>query len=94
MTKAELVERLATETGLTQKATGKFLNAAFGAIGGAVRKHGRFTYPGFGTWDLRTRAERKIRNPQSGEIMTLRATTTIGFRPSKEVKQALEARQK
>ncbi|HEY0883049.1 MAG TPA: HU family DNA-binding protein, partial [Archangium sp.] len=46
-------------------------------------------YPGFGTWSIRTRKARKIRNPQTNEIMKLKATKTIGFRPAKELKDTL-----
>ena len=52
----------------------------------AVEPHG---YPGFGTWSIRTRKARKIRNPQTNEIMKLKATKTIGFRPAKELKATL-----
>ena len=65
------------------------LKKAATTVGGAVKKDSRFSYPGFGTWSMRTRKARKIRNPQTNEIMKLKATKTIGFRPAKELKDTL-----
>lgn len=89
MTKAELVEAVASQSRLTKKAATEVLDVVFGTIGKAVKKDARFSYPGFGTWSIRTRKARKIRNPQTNEIMKLKATKTIGFRPAKELKQSL-----
>lgn len=89
MTKAELVEAVASQSRLTKKAAAEVLEVVFDTIGKAVKKEDRFSYPGFGTWSIRTRKARKIRNPQTNEMMKLKATKTIGFRPAKELKQTL-----
>ena len=89
MTKAELVEAVARRSRLTKKATAEMMEIVFGTIGRAVKDQERFSYPGFGTWSIRTRKARKFRNPQTNELMKLDATKTIGFRPSKELKQTL-----
>lgn len=89
MTKAELVEAVAAQSKLTKKAAAQVLDVVFSNIGKAVKKDSRFSYPGFGTWSIRTRKARKIRNPQTNEIMKLKASKTIGFRPAKELKQTL-----
>lgn len=89
MTKAELVEAVAAQTRLTKKHTAEILEVVFNNIGRAVKKDERFSYPGFGTWSLRSRKARKIRNPQTNEMMKLRASRTVGFRPAKELKDTL-----
>ena len=89
MTKAELVEAVAAQSKLTKKNAAEILDVVFNNIGKAVKKDTRFSYPGFGTWSLRNRKARKIRNPQTNEIMKLKASKTIGFRPAKELKQTL-----
>lgn len=89
MTKAELVEAVALNSRLTKKAASEILEVVFGTIGETVKHEGRFSYPGFGTWSLRSRKARKVRNPQTNEIMKLKATRTIGFRPAKELKEKL-----
>lgn len=89
MTKAELVEAVAQETKLTKKSAAEIMDVVFDAIGKAVKKDQRFSYPGFGTWSMRTRKARRIRNPQTNEMMKLKASKTIGFRPAKELKETL-----
>jgi DNA-binding protein HU-beta len=89
MTKAELVQAVAEQSSLTKKAAAELLDIVFNNIGKAVKKDDRFSYPGFGTWSMRSRKARKIRNPQTNEIMKLKASKTIGFRPAKELKQTL-----
>ncbi len=89
MTKAELVEAVSTQTQLTKKAAAEMIDIVFNNIGKAVKRDSRFSYPGFGTWSMRSRKARKIRNPQTNEIMKLKASKTIGFRPAKELKQTL-----
>lgn len=89
MTKAELVEAVAMQSKLTKKSAAQVLDIVFNTIGKAVKKDSRFSYPGFGTWSMRSRKARKIRNPQTNEIMKLKASKTIGFRPAKELKQTL-----
>jgi DNA-binding protein HU-beta len=89
MTKAELVEQVAAQANLTKKNAAEILDVVFSNIGKAVKKDARFSYPGFGTWSLRSRKARKIRNPQTNEIMKLKSSKTIGFRPAKELKETL-----
>ena len=89
MTKAELVEAVALQTRMTKKAAGELIDVVFDHIGKAVKQDERFSYPGFGTWTIRTRKARKIRNPSTNEIMKLKAMKTIGFRPAKELKEQL-----
>ncbi|MFZ5470235.1 MAG: HU family DNA-binding protein [Myxococcota bacterium] len=89
MTKAELVEFVAAQSKLTKKSAAQVMEAVFNTIGKAVKKEARFSYPGFGTWSLRSRKARKVRNPQTNELMKLKASKTIGFRPAKELKQTL-----
>ena len=89
MTKAELVQTIATQTKLTKKDAARLLDLVFANIGKAVKKDARFSYPGFGTWSIRSRKARKIRNPQTNEMMKLKASKTVGFRPAKELKATL-----
>ncbi len=89
MTKAELVEAVSVQTKLTKKATAEMIDVVFDNIVKAVKADERFSYPGFGTWSLRNRKARKIRNPQTNEMMKLKASRTIGFRPAKELKASL-----
>jgi len=91
MTKQELVNRIAKNNnwGLTKKATGEVIDAVFTTIRKAVKKERRFSYPGFGTWTVRTRKARNGRNPQTGQTIRIKASKTVGFRPAKDFKKKL-----
>ena len=91
MTKAELIEAVAAkaEGQLTKKAAGEVVDAVFDTIRKSIKKDERFSYPGFGTWTVRTRKARKGRNPQTGQVITIKASKTVGFRPAKEMKGGL-----
>ncbi len=89
MTKAELVEAVALQSKMTKKSAAELMDIVFSNIGEAVKRDARFSYPGFGTWSLRSRKARRIRNPSTAEMMKLKASKTIGFRPAKELKETL-----
>jgi DNA-binding protein HU-beta len=89
MTKAQLVETIASRSRITKKSAAELLDIVFENIGDAVRRDTRFSYPGFGTWLLRQRKARRVRNPRTNEVMSLNASRTIGFRPAKELKETL-----
>jgi len=91
MTKQELVNQVAKNNpwGLTKKATGEIVDAVFTNIRKAVKKEKRFSYPGFGTWTVRSRKARTGRNPQTGQSIRIKASKTVGFRPAKEFKKKL-----
>ena len=88
MTKAELVHVDAGK-GLTKKASAELVDVLFETIGKAIKKEKRFSYPGFGTWTVRERKPRMGRNPQTGEAIKIKASKTVGFKPSKELKKGL-----
>jgi nucleoid DNA-binding protein len=47
------------------------------------------TLPGFGTFEVRERAARSGRNPQTGEAMEIAASRSAGFKPASALKQSL-----
>ncbi len=55
----------------------------------AVKKNGRFSFPGFGTFKRHSRKARKGRNPQTGAVINIKASKTVGFRPAKNLKEML-----
>ena len=90
MTKADLIESVAKQgEGMTKKAAGEMVDALFTTLGKTIKKEGRFTYPGFGTFTVRARKARKGRNPQTGAEIKIKASKTVGFKPAKELKGAL-----
>ena len=91
MTKAELIEKLhkKTDDTMTKKAVGDLLDNLFEQMAVTIKKEKRFSYTGFGTFVVRTRKARKGRNPQTGEVIKIKASKSVGFRPAKALKDRL-----
>ena len=91
MTKAELVDKLYNKWSgkLTKKLVGELIDGVFDNVAHSVKKERRFSYPGFGTFLVRNRRARKGRNPQTGEVIKIKASKTVGFRPAKALKNRL-----
>ncbi len=91
MTKAELVEKMYKKWDgeVTKKMMGEMVDGVFENVALAVKKERRFSYPGFGTFLIRRRKARKGRNPQTGEVIRIKASKTVGFRPAKALKDRL-----
>ncbi len=89
MTKIELIDKIAAESGLSKKDAGKALAAGVQAIVDTLAEGGKVTLPGFGTFEVRERAERQSRNPQTGEPMTIAAGKVPAFKAGKALKDAV-----
>ena len=92
MTKDQLISAVIKECkndDVSKRLTGDLLDAAFDAMGKAIKKEKRFAYPGFGTFTIRTRKARKGRNPQTGEEIKIKASKTVGFKPAPTLKNSL-----
>ena len=87
MNKAQLVERLASQTKLTKVQSENVLDAALEIIQDAVSAGEGVKLVGFGTFSLADRKARTGRNPQTGQTFNLPATRVPRFRPGKEFKQ-------
>ena len=89
MTKAELIEKIAKESKLTKKDSEKALGAAIGAISSALGKGDKVQLVGFGSFEVRKRAARKGRNPQTGKEINIAARKVPVFKPGKALKDAV-----
>ncbi len=89
MTKAALIAAVAKATKLSKRAGGNAVDATFESLARAIKKDKRFQVPGFGTFSVRTRKARKGRNPQTGDIIHIKASKTVGFKPSPSLKKGL-----
>jgi len=89
MTKTELVDQLAKETGLTKTSAQKVLEAILAQTTKTLKKEGRFVLAGLGAFVVVKRAKRKGRNPRTGEPVTIKACKAVRFRPAKVLKDAV-----
>jgi DNA-binding protein HU-beta len=89
MTKAELINAVAKSASVSKKAAGEAVDATFANITKGIKKDKRFQVPGFGTFSVRKRKARKGRNPQTGNVINIPASKTVGFKPAPSVKKGL-----
>ncbi|HSK30565.1 MAG TPA: HU family DNA-binding protein [Candidatus Limnocylindria bacterium] len=89
MTKGDLIDSVAKSAKISKRTAGEAVDATFENIARAIKKSKRFQVPGFGTFTLRSRKARKGRNPQTGAVIQIKASRTVGFKPAPDLKKAL-----
>ncbi|MGK9185749.1 HU family DNA-binding protein, partial [Priestia filamentosa] len=88
MNKTELVNAVAAQSELTKQDAAKAVDALFKTISDTLSKEEKIQLIGFGTFEVRERAARTGRNPQTGEEMQIAASKVPAFKPGKELKEA------
>ena len=88
--KAELIESVATTTGLTKKDATAAVDAVFSTIQETLAKGEKVQLIGFGNFEVRERAARKGRNPQTGEEIEIPATKVPAFKAGKGLKDSVK----
>ncbi|SNX54029.1 HU family DNA-binding protein [Thermoanaerobacterium sp. RBIITD] len=91
MNKADLVTKIAEKSELTKKEAEKALNAFVDAVQEALQQGDKVQLVGFGTFEVRERAERKGRNPQTKEEITIPASKAPVFKAGKALKDLVNA---
>lgn len=86
MNKTELVDKIATRTNSTKKATEATLEALIDVISEALSKKEKVQLVGFGTFEAKTRAARKGHNPQTGEEIKVPSCIAPTFKAGKALK--------
>lgn len=90
MTKAELIEQMAIDAGISKVAAAAALNSFTEGITKALKKKdGKVTLVGFGTFAKIRRKARKGRNPQTGEPIKIKAANVVKFRPGKKLSDSV-----
>lgn len=89
MNKPELVAKIASESNITKVQAERITVAVFQEIGAALILGESVSIPDFGKFEVKARAERKGRNPATGEPITIPAGNAVTFKPSKALKDAL-----
>lgn len=91
MNKSELVSKMAEKGGLPKKDAEKALNAFVESVGESLEKGDKVQLIGFGTFEVRDRAQRKGMNPQTGEEITIQASKAPVFKAGKALKEKVNA---
>jgi len=88
--KAELVEQVANQTGLTRKASREAVDAIVSAITDSLVREEKVTLVGFGTFQVMERKARKGRNPQTGQTIQIPAKKVPKFKPGQGLREKVK----
>jgi len=83
MTKQGMIDRMAKEAGVSKAAAGRALEACLKAVGEELRKTGKLSLVGFGTFHCVQRRARTGRNPKTGGAIQIPARKVVRFRAGK-----------
>ena len=89
MTKGELINAVAKAARLSKRTAGDAIDSTFAILGKSIKKEKRYQVPGFGTFTVRSRKARIGRNPQTGAVLKIKASRTVGFKPAPTLKKGL-----
>ena len=89
MTKADLIESLATKLDLKKTLAERIVNTMFDDIESALQKGDKVNISGFGTFAVSARKARQGRNPKTGETIEIPASKSAKFKPGKSLKDKL-----
>ena len=89
MNKAELIAAISAETGATKKAAEETVNAFVNVVTEALKKGDKVQLVGFGSFEVRKRAARKGRNPQTKEEIKIPASKAPVFKAGKALKDVV-----
>ena len=90
MNKTELVSAIAAKSGLSKKNSEAALNAMIASVEDALVAGEKVVLVGFGTFEVKQSAERKGRNPQTKEEITIAASKAPVFKAGKALKDAVQ----
>jgi len=89
MTKAELVAAVADRSGADQATAERVVGALFETVATALKQGDKVTWPGFGSFSASNRQARQGRNPSTGEMINIPASTAAKFSAASALKTAL-----
>jgi DNA-binding protein HU-beta len=88
--KADLIDKVASKSGLTKKDATAAVESLFDTVTETLSEGERVQIIGFGSFEVRDRAARKGRNPQTGEEIEIPATKVPAFKAGKGLKDAVK----
>lgn len=89
MKKSEIIEALATKTGLSKADCEKVFNATFDLFKDELVKGEKVSVAGFGVFKISERSAREGRNPQTGEKIKIAASKSVSFKAGSELKKSV-----
>ena len=93
MTKADIVEKIQTGTGLSKKEAIEAMEAVFSIMKTTLESGENLKISGFGSFVVKQKNDRRGRNPQTGEAITITARRILTFKPSTVLRDAINSNQ-
>lgn len=90
MNKTELIAKVAEKSEITKKDATKVVDAVFASISESLQAGEKVQIIGFGNFEVRERAARKGRNPQTGVEIEIPASKVPAFKPGKALKDGIK----
>lgn len=89
MNKKELIAALAGKTGATKTNANRNVLALIEIISSTLEKGGKVALSGFGSFEVRERAARTVRNPRTGEPLKIKAARVPAFKAGASLKATI-----
>lgn len=89
MTKADIVAKIHTTTGLSKKDAAAMMESVFAIMKESLQAGESIKVSGFGNFEVKQKDARRGRNPQTGEAITIEARKVLTFKPSSVLKQSI-----
>ena len=89
MTKADIFEKVQVGMGLTKKESADLVETVFSVMKSTLESGENLKISGFGNFVVKQKADRRGRNPQTGETLTIEARRILTFKPSGVLKDLI-----
>lgn len=89
MTKADIVERIYEKIGFSKKESAELVELVFDIIKNTLESGDKIKIAGFGNFVVKEKADRRGRNPQTGEEIVISARKILTFKPSQVLKASI-----
>ncbi|QYR53720.1 HU family DNA-binding protein [Lysobacter soyae] len=91
MNKGEFIDAVAEAAGMSKVDAGRAVDAVVSTVTKTLKNGDSIALVGFGTFEVRNRAERTGRNPKTKEPITIPASKAAAFKPGKALKDAVNS---
>ena len=89
MTKADIAQRIQDNTNLSKKESIEMMETVFSILKKTLESGEKIKIAGFGNFEVKKKADRRGRNPQTGESITIEARRILSFKPSNVLRSAI-----
>ncbi|MDD3293780.1 MAG: integration host factor subunit alpha [Geobacteraceae bacterium] len=92
MTKSDMVEKIYEKIGFSKKESAELVEMVFDIIKSTLETGEKIKIAGFGNFVVKEKADRRGRNPQTGEEIVISARKILTFKPSQVLKASINAK--